>query len=194
MGTFLVLCHGWSECAPNQDPAQPTSVSKRLKRLKSWDVLSKGIVFKFVSSSMHVSSDSSLPDPLVCAVDTRCEHVFSSVITWNFSQSQRTHLALSDIVTLNSGNPHSAVCPFQFSDPSLPYNTSSIETTLYYYYSYRCNFYLWLHLNMYCSSECNFVNCSACTGDTYFNFYLFSLSWCYPQTLSAILLFLYSFW
>lgn len=59
---------------------------KRLKILKFWGLLSKSILFQFVSSSMHVFSDSSLPYPLVCAVDARCEHgfwFFKSVITWN---------------------------------------------------------------------------------------------------------------
>lgn len=150
---------------------------KETEEMKSWGLLSKGILFQFVSSSMHVSSDSSLPYPLVCAVDTRCEHGFSAVIT----QNPNTDMTQVILLMPQPKNPFSpprycnselwkltfscvSCALFSFSDPSPSYDISYIETT-FYYYSYSCDFYLRSYSNVYCSSDCNFANWFACTGD-----------------------------
>lgn len=79
---------------------------------------------------------------------------------------------------------------FRISDPSLPYSVPILKLPFIMIIPRGVIFYLWSYSNVYCSSECNFINWSACTGDTSFNFYLFYLSWFHSQTLSAVLLFL----
>lgn len=178
-------------------------IFKRLKRLKFWDLSAKGILFQFVSTSVHIFSDSSPPYLLVCAADTRREHGIPAVTTWN----PNTVVILLILLLPQPKNPFSSLrdhnwtletrvqlwfmCPFQYISPFPSTHISPILKLCFIIptsmiFSFDCTQMCIIHLNALLQSGL------FCTGGTSFSFHLFSLSWCHLQSFSVILSFLCS--
>lgn len=202
MGSLLPLSCGWSNFYSQPEISSAHShLFKRLKRLKSCSLSPKGILFQFVSTSVHIFPISSPPYLLVGAARTRHEHGIPALITLNPNTDMIHHiflmphwrscLSLSETVTLKSGNSGSTVTLLPFSvSPTLhlhariPYS----KTMLYCSYSMIFN----LGHTQTCIAYLNAVLQTGllCTSGTFFNFHLFSLSWCHLQNSVVILLFI----
>lgn len=188
---------------PTRTQLSPQPPFRRLKRLKSWGLSPKGILFQFISTSVHAFSDLSPPYLLVCAADTRREHGIPAVITWNpntdviqlillmpqpknlFSSLRYCNWTLVTHVQLWLTCPFQYLWPFPSTRLSPVLKPCFIIPTSMVFNCGRTQMHI-VHLNAILQTALLH------NSDTSFNFYLFSLSWCHLQSQAVILPFLYS--
>lgn len=185
---------------PTRTRLSPQPPFRRLKRLKSWGLSPKDILFQFISTSVHAFSDLSPPYLLVSATDTRREHGIPAVITWNpnkdviqlillMPQPKNLFSALRYCNwTLVTHVQLWLTCPFQYLWPfpstRLSWNRALLFLQVWFLtvVVLKCISFTW---TQFCKLLCS-------TPVTHTLISTSSLSWCHLQSRAVILLFLYS--